>query len=140
MRVSTVPNRGMAHASAHSIVPWVVPTDVRAGLPSTGESADQDEAAPAKKTIAKLLNDSDGEVRAYAAWAAIQVGQKAKGVAALRDLIVNNDPGMVTILNVVDYVGDVAKPLAPAIAKVDPKKNHLESYVNRQIEYFGEKW
>lgn len=47
MRLSTVPNRGMAHASAHSIVPWVVPTDVRAGLPSTGESADQDEAAPA---------------------------------------------------------------------------------------------
>lgn len=100
----------------------------------------KDKAAPAKKTVTTLLKDPDGEVRAYAAWVAVQLGMQNRAIRALADLIKNNDPGMVTILNVVDYIGDDAKSLAPDIAKVDPKKNHLASYVERQVEYFGEKW
>ena len=99
-----------------------------------------DKASDVQGPMNRLLKDADGEVRAYAAWVAVQIGQKRKGINALKELIAANDPGMVTILNVVDYIGEDARELAPLIAKVDPKTSHLSNYVERQIEYFGEKF
>ena len=66
--------------------------------------------------INKAMQDESHTVRAVAAWSAIKNGDKETGLDCLAKMLADNSYAKLRILNIVDWIGDDAKPL---IAKLD---------------------
>jgi len=71
-----------------------------------------DYSAPVKAA----MKDDSHEVRAIAAWIAVKNGDKENGLACLEEMLAVKSYASLSILNVLDWMGDDANPL---IAKID---------------------
>ena len=63
----------------------------------------------------KCLNDESHEVRAMAAWLLVRTGEKEQGVACFEKLLRAESYAILKLLNIVDWMGDDAKLLIPAL-------------------------
>jgi N-sulfoglucosamine sulfohydrolase len=77
----------------------------------------------------QCLEDSSQEVRIMAAWLLIKTGEKEKGFQALENLLRENGYAMLTAMNVIDWIGEEARPLLDAI----PEEATLGSYEKRML-------
>ena len=87
---------------------------------------------------AGLLGDTSHEVRAMAAWTLINAGQKEKGFQCLENLLDEESYATLTVLNMVDWMGEDGKRLMPAVRKTSPKKKSYEERMrNNLVKMFG---
>jgi N-sulfoglucosamine sulfohydrolase len=66
--------------------------------------------------INKAMQDESHTVRAVAAWTAVKYGNKEEGLNCLEAMLAENSYAKLRILNILDWMGEDAKPL---IAKLD---------------------
>ena len=66
--------------------------------------------------IQAAMKDESHTVRAVAAWSVIKNGDKETGLDCLEKMLAENSYANLRILNILDWMGDDAKPL---IAKLD---------------------
>jgi arylsulfatase A-like enzyme len=89
------------------------------------------------------IDDDSHEVRAMAAWLSVRSGKQKLGLECLQDLIQQQSYALLTVLNIIDWIGDEAKPLIPAIGDLKFKplspKQHKYKIRMRDIvlERFG---
>ena len=102
------------------------------GLVALGEKA-----KPAKAALMKALANSSPDVRIAAAEAVGQLGNDSAALPVLREAL-HSDASILRLaaLNVLDRLGDAAKPALPDIraARLDGK-GPVEDYVNRLVQY-----
>lgn len=91
----------------------------------------------------KALTDASHEVRAMAAWLLIRSGEPAPGVQCLTDLIEQRSYALLTVLNLVDWMGDAGRELMPAVRALEfvDSYPHQHAYPRRMrnhlVERFG---
>lgn len=90
----------------------------------------QDEAAGERG-----LEDASDEVRALAAWLLIRAGRVDEGVAALDQLLRAHSYATLTVLNIVDLIGDVGERLMPTV-----RSETYVDYAERMREQLLEKF
>jgi len=91
-------------------------------------------AAGAKAKLIELLSDESDEVSALTAWTVSRMGEKEKALACLQKLLDKKSYALLTVTNIMDQLGEEAKPLYPSLAKVSfakAEKNSLNGYVLR---------
>lgn len=76
----------------------------------------------------KLLKDDSHNVRAMAAWALIDVSQSKLPYDCMRDLIQSNSYAMLEIINIVDWMAELGKPLVPEFSKVKFKDKQFSIF------------
>ena len=76
----------------------------------------------------KVIADPSHEVRAMAAWLLLRTGNREQGLACLTDLIENRSYALVSVLNVVDWIGEDARALAPAVQRQEFKETFPKQY------------
>jgi hypothetical protein len=64
------------------------------------------------------MKDDSHEVRAMAAWLAVKSGDKKDGLTCLDELLKNNSYATLTVLNILDWMGDDARPLLDHVSKL----------------------
>lgn len=77
--------------------------------------------------IESLLEDASHEVRLMAAWLMVRNGKEEQGLASIKGLLQENSYAMLSIMNVIDHLGEVAKPLHAFI----PPEASLGDYEKR---------
>ena len=81
-----------------------------------------EDAAEAKATAEKLLNDDSHPVRTMAAWFLFKLGEKDKALACLKDMLENRSYATLFVMNALDWIGtENTKPLANTILNLDLK-------------------
>lgn len=65
---------------------------------------------PAKELITSLLKDDSHEVKAMTAWLTINLGETQLGLDTLSDMLTGGSYATLKILNILDWLGDAAKP------------------------------
>ena len=98
-----------------------------------------DQAAPAYGSMKALLCDPSPDVRAYAAWVCLRIGNAEDGLDTLKSMMESNSPAILTVLNLLDYMGEPAMALADTVAAIDPKKTGQANHVQRIQAYLVEK-
>lgn len=86
------------------------------------------EAASQKARITGALQDESHEVRAMAAWILVRLGDKEAGIKALDELMKNRSYAMLTVLNIIDWMGEDARPLwntAQSLGKLPGYSNNM---------------
>ncbi len=83
------------------------------------------------------LQDDSHEVRAMAAWLLIRNGKKESGVQCLKNLLEQNSYAVVTVLNIIDWMGDDGRELMPVVESLTPAK---KSYELRMQNNLMAKW
>ena len=75
------------------------------------------------------MQDESHEVRAMAAWLAVKNGQQEKALECLREMLDEKSYATLTILNLLDWMGDDAKLMLPYLLECDfsDKKNRSEN-------------
>jgi len=76
----------------------------------------------------KVIADPSHEVRAMAAWLLLRTGNREQGLACLTDLIENRSYALVSVLNVVDWIGEDARALAPAVQRQEFKETFPKQF------------
>jgi len=76
----------------------------------------------------KAIADASHEVRAMAAWLLVRTGNKEQGYACLADLLKTRSYAAVTAMNVIDWIGDDAQPLAEEVRKLEYKETFRNQY------------
>ena len=71
------------------------------------------------KTAETHLNDENDEVQAMAAWTLIRNGKKKAGMKCLQTLLSENSYATLTVLNMIDWMGEDAKELMKYIPEND---------------------
>jgi arylsulfatase A-like enzyme len=61
------------------------------------------------------LSDESHEVRCMAAWLMINTGHEKEGYTCLRKLLEKDSPAALTVLNIIDWMGEEGRPLMPAV-------------------------
>ncbi len=84
------------------------------------------------------MQDDSHEVRAMAAWLAINTGNEQHGLACLKKLIEQDSYALLTVLNIIDWMGPVGEQLIPAVEQLKQGKN-LPKYIDRMTQYLSEK-
>lgn len=84
-------------------------------------------AEPAR--IDSLLQDSSHEVRLMAAWLMMRTGKQQKGLKSMEGLLQENSYAMLSVLNVIDRMGEAAK----ALLDVLPPESALGDYEKRML-------
>ncbi|TYA78734.1 sulfatase family protein [Seonamhaeicola marinus] len=90
------------------------------------------------------IKDSSHEVRAMAAWILVKNGQKEKGLNCLRNLIETRSYALLTVLNMVEWIGKDGKELMPAVKALDLEESYRNQYKypirrrNHLIKHFAE--
>jgi arylsulfatase A-like enzyme len=79
--------------------------------------------------IAALLNDPSHEVRLMAAWLLIRTGEEEQGFQALEGVLRENDYAMLTAMNMIDWIGEEARPLLESL----PEEAALGNYEQRML-------
>jgi arylsulfatase A-like enzyme len=69
----------------------------------------------------KCLEDDSHEVRAMAGWLLLRSGDKEAGLRCLENLLKENSYATLSVLNIIDWAGDAAKPLLPAVQALKVK-------------------
>lgn len=88
-------------------------------------------------SVSGCLDDESHEVRAIAAWAMINAGDKDAGFQCLRELLEQNSYCSLTVLNILDWLGDEGERLLPAVkASSYAKKSYEERMQITLIEKF----
>lgn len=70
----------------------------------------------------RLLHDESHEVRIMAAWTLIQAGKKDAGFQCLEKLIQTNSYAILTVLNLVDWLGEEGCILMPSVEALEAKE------------------
>jgi arylsulfatase A-like enzyme len=84
------------------------------------------------------LEDDSDEVRAMAAWTLINSGDKDAGFQCLENLLQQNSYASLTVLNIVDWMGDDGQTLMPTVRALKPeKKSYEERMQSNLLEKFG---
>jgi len=78
----------------------------------------------------QCLEDESHEVRAMAAWLLVKTGNKQKGLQCLENLIKEESYALLKVLNIVDWMGDDARPLIPAVQAIRFNADHEDIYQN----------
>ncbi|SDW83641.1 Sulfatase [Lutibacter oricola] len=87
----------------------------------------------------KLINDESHEIRAMAAWILIRTGMKEEGIACIEKLLGEkgsfyavNPPSYahLTVLNIIDWMGEDGKKLMPIVRKQAFESNNAKEYRN----------
>ena len=63
----------------------------------------------------QCLEDESHEVRAMAAWLLVRTGEKEKGTQCLANLLKSGSYATLSVLNIVDWMGDDGKALMPVV-------------------------
>jgi arylsulfatase A-like enzyme len=79
--------------------------------------------------IDALLKDPSHEVRLMAAWLLIRTGEKERGFQALEGVLRENDYAMLTAMNMIDWIGEEARPLLDSL----PEEAALGNYEQRML-------
>ncbi len=80
----------------------------------------------------QCLQDDSHEVRAMAAWLLIRTGEKEKGLQCMEGLIREESYALLKVLNIIDWMGDEAKPLLPAVQAIKFEKDHEAIHQNHK--------
>ncbi|MGJ8651693.1 MAG: sulfatase-like hydrolase/transferase [Opitutaceae bacterium] len=64
------------------------------------------------------LEDDSHEVRAMAGWLLLRSGDTDAGLQCLKSLLEENSYATLTVLNIIDWAGDAAKPLLPTVKAI----------------------
>lgn len=97
-----------------------------------------------KEAGLKAVTDESHEIRAMAAWILIKNGAKDRGLQCLKELIENRSYALLTVLNMVEWIGEDGRSLMPAVNKLDLKENYRKQYkypIRRRthlVKYFAE--
>lgn len=78
----------------------------------------------------QCMEDDSHEVRAMAAWLLIRTGEKKKGFQCLKNLLEENSCATLSVLNILDWLGDEAKELIPTVQSIK-----CTNYETRLQEY-----
>ena len=79
------------------------------------------------------IRDTSHEIRALAAWLLIRLGEKEAGYTCLRELLANRSYASLTILDIIDWMGDDRGPLMAAVREFDGK-----GFNPKQVEFVQE--
>ena len=82
-----------------------------------------------------LLGDASHEVRAMAAWCLIRAGEVEKGIGCLEHLLTKCSYATLTVLNMLDWIGEGAQVLQPIVAKL-----RLQTYEARMQQNLLANW
>lgn len=87
----------------------------------------------------KCLNDESHEIRAMAAWLLVRAGDKKQGLRSLENLIREESYALLKVLNIVDWLGEDAEPLIPALKDIQFTGKNTATYddYERILEYQG---
>ncbi|VGO11533.1 Arylsulfatase [Pontiella desulfatans] len=85
------------------------------------------------KPASGALRDESHEVRAMAAWLLIKGGSKKQGFACLDELLKQESYATLTVLNMVDWLGDEGKELMPTVRALAPKKKSYEERMKNNL-------
>ncbi len=64
------------------------------------------------------LHDDSDEIRAMAAWLMIRTGEKATGYQCLKELLVHHSYATLTVLNMIDWMGEDGDVLMPTVQSI----------------------
>ena len=109
---------------------------------ATGLAALREKAGPAAEELLNAAQDESPEIRVVAAEALAHVGRLNDALPVLIAAL-QHDSAVIRLraLNVLDQLGQAARPALPAIQQATPKsKGHVEDYVSRMVEYVPEKF
>jgi arylsulfatase A-like enzyme len=91
-----------------------------------------------KKALANLLSDPSHEVRGMAAWVVVKTNdQKKEALDALEKMIQENSYAILSILNILDWMGDDARSLMPAVGSIQSKDQNIQKMQRTLFEKFG---
>lgn len=90
----------------------------------------------------RAIDDESHEVRAMAAWLLIRTGEQKKGLACLRGLIEQKSYALLMVLNVIDWMGEPGRALAPAVRDLELVETYRKQYEypNRMRDYLLERF
>ena len=77
-------------------------------------------------SLFESLEDDSHEVRVIAAWTLINSGDKDAGYQCLKNLLEQNSYALLTVLNIVDWMGEDGKPLIPIVKALSLEKDTYE--------------
>ena len=69
----------------------------------------------------QCMEDKSHEVRAMAAWILVRTGDKAKGLKCMEGMLKQNSYATLSILNIIDWMGDDGKTLMPLVQSLKLK-------------------
>ena len=94
-------------------------------------------AAPAEAAIRKALSDASPLVQVTAAEAMANLGKTDAALATLERALAHESPCIrLRAMNVLDRIGEAARPLLPAMKQARVKGGgHVGGYVNRMVQY-----
>jgi hypothetical protein len=85
---------------------------------------------------AKGMTDESDEVRAMAAWLAVRTDNREAGMACFQSLLKEDSPALLTVLNIIDWMGPDGAELVPLVTALNP---HDNKYQMRMVEYLAGK-
>lgn len=83
----------------------------------------------------KCLEDDSHEVRAMAGWLLLRSGDKKMGLQCLEHLLKENSYATLSVLNIIDWAGDDAKPLLPTIRALTLKNYEKKMQLQLLAKY-----
>lgn len=84
-----------------------------------------------------LLRDESHEVRAMAAWTLIEHGREKEGLSVLRMLMDTDSYALLSVLNMLDWMGEPAQSLQDELAK---KEFEADANLQKMQRYLLHKW
>jgi arylsulfatase A-like enzyme len=66
----------------------------------------------------QCMEDESHEVRALAAWLLIRTGEQEKGLKVLENLLEQESYALLSVLNMIDWLGDDGKALMPSVRSI----------------------
>ena len=95
-------------------------------------------SASQKKAVAGLLGDSSDEVRGMAAWTLVKTGyRKQAALKCLRGMIREYSYALLSILNILDWMGEDARPLMPDVAAIHSGDMNIQKMQRTLLGKFG---
>lgn len=76
----------------------------------------------------QAIDDESHEVRAMAAWLLVRTGEEDRGLACLRELIEQESYALLTVLNVIDWMGQPGRALMPAVRGLELVETYRKQY------------
>ena len=83
----------------------------------------------------KCLEDDSHEVRAMAGWLLLRSGEKKVGLQCLEHLLKENSYATLSVLNIIDWAGDDAKPLLPTVQSLKVKNYERKMQLQLLTKY-----
>jgi len=92
-----------------------------------------------QKAVSKLFSDPSHEVRGMAAWTLVKTEyEKQAALGCLQKMLDNNSYAQLTLLNILDWMGDDAKTLMPSVAAIKSKDKNIQKMQRTLLEKFGQ--